>query len=99
MAEYVALSFFADLQDNGYEYNVGDAFPREGLSVSPERILELSSEANLRGEPVIGMSMPPVDEKPKEEDERPQEEASEEAEPVEEVVEDNKPNKRKPKNA
>lgn len=96
MAKYVALSFFADLQDNGYEYNVGDAFPREGLSVSPERIRELSSESNLRGEPVIGASMPPVDEKPKEEDERPKEEVSEEA-----VVttEEEKPKKRKSKDA
>ena len=39
---------FADLQDGGHLYNVGDAFPRQGLKVSETRLAELSGEKNLR---------------------------------------------------
>lgn len=51
---------FADMQDGGYIYNVGDEFPRVGVSVSKERLEELSSNRNRRGIAMI------VDENPKE---------------------------------
>ena len=42
-----------DLQDGGYVYKQGDAFPREGLEVSEERIKELSTINNKLGEVLI----------------------------------------------
>ena len=50
---YKALLFFTDKQDNGFAYHEGDIFPREGLTVSDERIAELSSNKNRKGKPVI----------------------------------------------
>lgn len=45
---YKVIIQFADLQDGGHLYNVGDAFPRQGLKVSEARLAELSGEKNLR---------------------------------------------------
>lgn len=45
---YKVIIQFADLQDGGHLYNVGDAFPRQGLKVSETRLAELSGEKNLR---------------------------------------------------
>lgn len=50
---YKVIAYFKDLQDNNYEYNVGDVFPREGLEVSDERIAELSGKENKRRIPLI----------------------------------------------
>lgn len=50
---YVAISYFKDMKDNMHSYNPGDIFPREGLSVSEERIEELSTDKNRKGKPVI----------------------------------------------
>lgn len=44
---------FTDLQDNGHVYRVGDDYPRTGLSVSEERVAELASADNKRGEVLI----------------------------------------------
>lgn len=49
MKEYKVISYFTDLQDNDYPYNVGDKYPRNGLTVTAERIKELSGKSNLRG--------------------------------------------------
>ena len=49
MAKYKVVSYFTDLQDNDYPYNVGDEYPRNGLTVTAERIKELSGKSNLRG--------------------------------------------------
>ena len=46
---YKVLTYFTDLQDNGYPYNEGDIFPRDGLTVSEFRLQELSSTNNRRG--------------------------------------------------
>lgn len=46
---------FADLQDGGYIYKVGDQFPRPGVSVSEKRLRELSSNSNRRGMAVIAI--------------------------------------------
>lgn len=50
---YKAITYFKDLQDDKYEYNVGDVFPREGKKVTKKRIAELASNKNRRGAPVI----------------------------------------------
>lgn len=46
---YRVTKNFTDLQDNGYAYNEGDVFPRDGVNVSADRIKELSTSANRRG--------------------------------------------------
>ena len=50
---YTVLEHFTDLQDNRYEYNPGDEFPRSGYEPDEARLKELSSKANKRGRPVI----------------------------------------------
>lgn len=45
---YRVVKYFEDLQDNRHPYNEGDIFPREGLTVTEERLKELSSENNKR---------------------------------------------------
>lgn len=54
------VTAFADLQDDGYIYNVGDKYPRAGVTVSEERLEELASNRNRRGVALI------VDEEAKE---------------------------------
>ena len=46
---YKVVKHFVDLQDDNYEYNEGDRYPRMGLEVSEERFNELASEDNKRG--------------------------------------------------
>jgi hypothetical protein len=50
---YTVLVRFADLQDNGFVYNVGDTYPRKGLEPTADRINELASDRNKRGLPLI----------------------------------------------
>lgn len=50
---YKVIEHFTDLQDDNHSYNVGDEYPREGLSVLPSRIKELASYKNRRGIPLI----------------------------------------------
>lgn len=50
---YKVISYFEDLLDEGYPYNVGDSFPREGLKVTMERIKELSGSENKQKRPLI----------------------------------------------
>ena len=50
---YKVIRHFTDLQDNGYTYNEGDTFPHDGLSVTKERIIELSSNKNRQKKPLI----------------------------------------------
>ena len=50
---YKAVKHFEDLTDNRHPYNEGDIFPRKGLKVSKERIDELASTKNKRGEVLI----------------------------------------------
>ena len=51
---------FADMQDDGHIYNVGDEYPRAGININKKRLEELSSDRNRRGVALI------VDENPKE---------------------------------
>lgn len=50
---YRVIKMFTDLQDKEYAYQVGDKYPREGLSPTDERITELSSNRNKQGVPLI----------------------------------------------
>lgn len=50
---YRVIRYFTDLQDNDYAYNVGDVFPRQGMSVSDERFAELASAENRQKTPLI----------------------------------------------
>jgi len=50
---YKVLRYFTDLQDNDYAYNVGDTFPREGMTVSQARLDELSGPHNKQKRPLI----------------------------------------------
>lgn len=50
---YKAIKFFTDLHDDNYPYNVGDTFPRDGVSVSTGRLDELAGSNNKQGVPLI----------------------------------------------
>jgi len=50
---YKVIKFFTDKLDNGYAYNAGDTFPRNGFNVSEERISELLGNHNRQRTPVI----------------------------------------------
>lgn len=53
MKKYEVIGFFTDLRDYDHPYNVGDEFPRQGVTVSEERLAELSSDKNRQGRPLI----------------------------------------------
>lgn len=50
---YKVIKYFTDLHDNDFPYNVGDIFPRSGLSVTDERLAELAGSNNKQGVPLI----------------------------------------------
>ncbi|PTF13286.1 Rho termination factor N-terminal domain-containing protein [Staphylococcus devriesei] len=50
---YKVIEYFTDLQDDDYTYNVGDTFTRKGLTVSKERLTELSTKNNRQNKPLI----------------------------------------------
>ena len=50
---YEVIRFFTDLQDSNHPYNVGDTYPREGVTVKPERIAELAGASNRQFTPLI----------------------------------------------
>ena len=52
------------MQDNNFAYDVGDKYPRKGMSVLPSRINELASSKNRQGVPLIE-EIPEVVEEPK----------------------------------
>lgn len=58
------IKYFTDMQDNNFAYNVGDEYPRKGMSVLPSRIKELASNKNIQGCPLIE-EIPEVEEAPK----------------------------------
>jgi hypothetical protein len=61
---FIVINAFLDLQDAEYLYDVGDAYPREGLEPSEERIKELLGSDNLQGQPIIkAVKTVPVDAK------------------------------------
>lgn len=51
--QYIVVKDFSDIQDDRHVYHAGDTFPRMGLEVSAERVAELASDNNKRGEILI----------------------------------------------
>lgn len=51
------------MQDNNFAYQVGDEYPRKGVSVLPSRIKELAGSKNRQGCPLIE-EIPDVEEAP-----------------------------------
>ena len=47
------IKHFTDMQDGNFAYEIGDTFPRKGLSVLPSRIKELATDKNRQGCPLI----------------------------------------------
>ncbi len=96
---YKVIEYFTDNQDNGYAYNVGDEYPRQGYEPSAERIQELTTTNNKRHMVFIK----PIDNENSEEDRETAETVADvEAEETAENVPDNdfedidkKPRKRK----
>lgn len=50
---YRVIKHFTDMQDNNFAYQVGDEYPRKGMSVLPSRIIELAGKKNRQGCPLI----------------------------------------------
>ncbi len=50
---YEVIRRFSDRTDNNYVYEIGDTFPREGVTASKERITELSGSENALNAPAI----------------------------------------------
>lgn len=50
---YKVVRYFEDIQDAMHPYNIGDTYPREGMSVSADRLAELSTDRNLQRKPLI----------------------------------------------
>lgn len=50
---YKVIRYFEDIQDEMHPYNIGDIFPRDGMSVSDDRLAELYTERNLQRTPLI----------------------------------------------
>lgn len=53
MKQYIALTHFEDLEDEGTVYELGTIYPRNGVEVSDKRIALLLSNFNNRRKPVI----------------------------------------------
>lgn len=51
------------MQDNNFAYNIGDEYPRKGMSVLPSRIRELATDKNRQGVPLIE-EIPDIEEAP-----------------------------------
>lgn len=47
------IKHFTDMQDGNFAYQVGDEYPRKGISVLPSRIKELAGSKNRQGCPLI----------------------------------------------
>lgn len=62
--EYRAAIDFTDLQDRNRLYHAGERFPREGLTVSAERLDELATDKNRAGFPLIVAIEPEAPAKP-----------------------------------
>ena len=60
---YKVIKHFTDMQDNNFAYQVGDEYPRKGMSVLPSRIRELATDKNRQGVPLIE-EIPEVEEVP-----------------------------------
>lgn len=81
---YRVIKDFTDLQDDNHVYHAGDTFPRKGADVDNARLMELSTDANKRGEALLEVVGEDVSDKAPEKAEIEPETA--EAEAVDETV-------------
>ena len=65
---YRVVHKFYDLKDNKHAYSVGDTFPHNGVEVDAERIVELASDKNRLGVPLIEEIKPKRTRKKKDEE-------------------------------
>ena len=72
------IKHFTDMQDGNFAYQVGDEYPRKGMSVLPSRINELASSKNRQGVPLIEEILEKVEEPKKEKKTKSVEKADEE---------------------
>ena len=61
---YRVIKAFTDMQDGNFAYQVGNEYPRKGMSVLQSRINELASSKNRQGVPLIE-EISEAEEKPK----------------------------------
>lgn len=61
---YRVIKMFTDLQDKGYRYQVGDTYPRKGLTADKKRIEQLSSAKNRQKTALIEEVVEKVEETP-----------------------------------
>lgn len=62
---YKVIKFFTDLHDNDHPYNVGNIFPRSGVTVTEKRLAELAGSNNKQGQPLIELVEAPKAATPK----------------------------------
>ena len=72
------IKHFTDMQDGNFAYQVGDEYPRKGMSVLPSRTKELASDKNRQGCPLIEEIPEKVEEPKKEKKSKSVEKADEE---------------------
>ena len=53
MAQYKVIKNFTDLQDKNHKYVAGDTYPRNGLTVSEERINELVERKGIMADALV----------------------------------------------
>ena len=53
MAKYKVISPFLDLEDGKHIYHEGDDYPYDGQTPSKRRVLQLSTNGNKLGRPLI----------------------------------------------
>ena len=58
---YKVIKLFADLKDGNHVYKPGDIFPRNGVTVSDDRIAELAGSNNKQGTPLIKAEEAPAE--------------------------------------
>lgn len=61
---YKVIKAFVDLQDCNFPYKVGDVFPRNGKTVTENRLAELACSDNKQGQPLIKLVEGPKAEAP-----------------------------------
>lgn len=60
---YRVIKYFEDLHDKSHPYNVGDTFPRKGITVTEKRLAELAGTNNKQGVALIEKVEEPTEEK------------------------------------
>lgn len=60
---FLVIAPFVDLEDGHHMYRKGDVYPREGLKVSEERIMQLLSNQNKARKSFIERVAEPITEK------------------------------------